>query len=243
MRVAAGLFGAGLVASGLASLPALAQVCTQTLPSPLATLCADTPALASDVNGNFQQLVTWVQQKVGTVGSPNVTTTGSVSGASVTSTGTVTAGAVTTAGTVTANRVIVTGANIQSSGAPVTGTTDFGLYNRNAGTWMRFVNANAPFRFYANNGSTGAGQDNIFNVETNGSLTTTNGEAEGTALLPPNFCVIIPRNDACPGNWDAREIKWDTEDSSNSDQGKDGRIAWDDGNSASVRMRFCCRAW
>ena len=29
------------------------------------------------VNGNFQQLVTWVQQKVGTVGSANVTITGS----------------------------------------------------------------------------------------------------------------------------------------------------------------------
>jgi guanyl-specific ribonuclease Sa len=250
MRLVAGLVGAGVLVGSLAALPVLAQAtCTQTLPSPLVTLCADAPALASDVNGNFQQLVTWVQQKVGAVGSANVTTTGSLTAASVSTSGTVTAASVTSTGTVTAgdtltaSRVIVTGGTIQSSGALVSGTNDLGLYNRNAGTWMRFVNANGPFRFYANNGATGAGQDNVFTVETNGALTTTNGEPESTALLPPNFCVIVPRSNACPGNWDAREIKWDTEDSNNSDQGKDGRIAWDDGNSGSVRMRFCCRAW
>ncbi len=51
--------------------------CAQTLPAPLTTFCGNDPALAGEVNGNFQQLVTWVQQKVGTVGSANVTITGS----------------------------------------------------------------------------------------------------------------------------------------------------------------------
>src|SRR4051812_30047418 len=52
---------------------ALSQAtCTQTLPSGLKTFCPNTPAVAGDVNGNFQQLVTWVQQKVGTVGTNSV---------------------------------------------------------------------------------------------------------------------------------------------------------------------------
>ena len=51
-----------------------AGTCAQTLPAPLATLCANEPALADEVNGNFSQLVAWVQQKVGPVGSPDITT-------------------------------------------------------------------------------------------------------------------------------------------------------------------------
>lgn len=63
---------------GLGSSDAWAQSCPQTLPSPMVTFCPDAPALASQVNGNLSQLVTWVQQKVGTVGTANVTTTGTV---------------------------------------------------------------------------------------------------------------------------------------------------------------------
>ncbi len=64
-----------------------AGTCAQTLPSPLVTLCADEPALASEVNGNFQQLVTWVQQKVGTVGTADLTTTGTLNAANINATG------------------------------------------------------------------------------------------------------------------------------------------------------------
>jgi len=53
--------------------------CTQTLPSPMTTFCADTPALASEVNGNFQQLVSWTEQKVGGFGSNNIDVTGTLS--------------------------------------------------------------------------------------------------------------------------------------------------------------------
>lgn len=249
-RVAATVALSSIVVSSLAALPVLAQAnCTQTLPSPLVTLCANTPALASDMNGNLQQLVTWVQQKVGTVGSANITTSGSLSAGSITTTGAVTAGSISTSGDITATgtatlgRVTVSNGIIQGTGTAVTGTADLGLYQRSTGAWMRFVNNNAPFRFFSTTGTTGIGGTNVLSVETNGALLTTNGEPENTALLPQRFCVIVPRNETCPGNWDAREIKFDTEDDSNADQGKDGVISWDDGNSASVRIRFCCRAW
>jgi hypothetical protein len=68
------------VAAVLWGGPVLAQgMCTQSLPAPLVTLCPNAPALAGDVNGNFQQLVTWLTQKVGTQGSANVTVTGTTS--------------------------------------------------------------------------------------------------------------------------------------------------------------------
>lgn len=60
-----------------------AGTCAQTLPAPLITFCADEPALASDVNSNLQQLVNWVQQKVGTVGTADLTTTGNISAANI----------------------------------------------------------------------------------------------------------------------------------------------------------------
>lgn len=34
--------------------------CTQTLPAPLITFCGDSPALAAEVNGNLQQLYSWI---------------------------------------------------------------------------------------------------------------------------------------------------------------------------------------
>jgi len=56
----------------------------------LVTFVPDTPALASQVNGNFAQLRTWLEQKVGTVGTANITTS------AVSATGTVTAASVAT---------------------------------------------------------------------------------------------------------------------------------------------------
>ena len=45
----------------------------------LTTFSPNSPALASEVNGNFTTLRTWLEQKVGTVGTNNITTAGSVS--------------------------------------------------------------------------------------------------------------------------------------------------------------------
>lgn len=52
--------GASVLALGLTGRALAAGPCTQTLPSPLNTLCADSPALASELNANFQQLRDWI---------------------------------------------------------------------------------------------------------------------------------------------------------------------------------------
>lgn len=107
---------------------------------------------------------------------------------------------------------------------------------------MRIVANNGPLKVFTQEGASGVGATANFSVETDGALTSTyNGEPEGTVALPPSFCVISPLNQACPANWDQRQVKWDTEDSSNSDFGKDGIVAVDNGNTGSVLMRFCCR--
>ena len=59
----------------------------------LTTFTPNSPALASEVNGTFNTLKTWLEQKVGAVNTPNITTTGSVSAS-----GGVTGGSITTAG-------------------------------------------------------------------------------------------------------------------------------------------------
>ncbi len=58
------------------SLVAAAMVVAGLSYAQLTTFTADTPALAGEVNGNFSQLRTWLEQKVGTVGSANVAITG-----------------------------------------------------------------------------------------------------------------------------------------------------------------------
>ncbi len=78
VQVVAGLAMALALGTYFLSGDAWAQACPQTLPSPMVTFCPDAPALAQQVNGNFQQLATWVQQKVGPLGSSNVVVNGSL---------------------------------------------------------------------------------------------------------------------------------------------------------------------
>ena len=54
----------------------------------LTVFTPDTPALASEVNGNFNQLKTWLEQKVGPVGTAAVTVTGQTTLANTTIVGT-----------------------------------------------------------------------------------------------------------------------------------------------------------
>jgi hypothetical protein len=44
----------------------------------MTTFCSGTPAVASQVNGNFKQVVDWTAAKVGTMSDPNVTAAGNV---------------------------------------------------------------------------------------------------------------------------------------------------------------------
>lgn len=135
-------------------------------------------------------------------------------------------------------RINVSNGVIQRGGAAITTTSDLGLYSRVSGNWMRYVTNGAPHRFFADDG---AGSDFKFSIETNGSLLSDYNEDGDYLLLPESYCVIVPRNRGCPTGWQTFEVKWDTADVSNADAGKNGIIAWDDGSSSSVRMRFCCR--
>jgi hypothetical protein len=81
----------------------------------LAVFNADQPAQASQVNGNFNQLKTWLEAKVGAVPGNSITTT------SVTATGAVTTSGAVTGGTVTGGAVSSTG-TITASGR-VTGSS------------------------------------------------------------------------------------------------------------------------
>jgi transposase-like protein len=78
VQMVAGLAVALALGTFFFSGDAWAQSCPQTLPAPMITFCPDAPALAQQVNGNFQQLATWVQQKVGPLGSNNVVVNGSL---------------------------------------------------------------------------------------------------------------------------------------------------------------------
>ncbi len=102
---------AAVLASGFAF--AQTTTCSQTLTMPLVTLCADQPARASDVNGNFAQIVSWVNQKVGTVGSANVAITGTLNVTGTTTLGATTTGALTS-GAQTVNGTVTTTGRIMS---------------------------------------------------------------------------------------------------------------------------------
>ena len=72
----------------------------------LAVFSPNSPALATEVNGNFIQLKAWLETKVGPVTNTNITTTGSVTAVTVAAT------------TVNATTVNATGRLIGSSFAP-----------------------------------------------------------------------------------------------------------------------------
>ncbi|MDP3235657.1 MAG: hypothetical protein Q8S33_20360 [Myxococcales bacterium] len=85
----------------------------------LISFTPDTPAVAAQVNGNFQQLRTWLEQKVGTVGTADISTSGSLTTAALSVSGAsnlqgpLTTGPLTattlTATTLTAGSLTVTG--------------------------------------------------------------------------------------------------------------------------------------
>ncbi len=92
--------------------------CPQTLPAPLVTFCPQSAARASQVNGNFQQIVDWIEQKIGSVTSAGVMTTTvnagavnatAVSGTTVNATTTMSAPTVTATSLVSAPTVRATG--------------------------------------------------------------------------------------------------------------------------------------
>ncbi|MDO7877427.1 tail fiber domain-containing protein [Hymenobacter sp. ASUV-10] len=67
---------------------------------------------------------------------------------------------------------------IQRAGAPITSTSDLGLYSRQNGAYLRLVTNNAPIRFYADDD---AGTTPTVSIEANGSVGIGTGNA-----LPQN---------------------------------------------------------
>lgn len=139
---------------------AWAATCTQTLPAPMVTFCPDNPAVASQVNGNFQQLVTWITAKTGTITDANLTAQ-AVSAQSVTSVGPVRAMASNA----------TSGLNLTWNKSGSTGETDFqNLPGSGAG----------GFAFYNNNTQLGS-LDSAGNLTINGSLIIGSNGTMGTS--------------------------------------------------------------
>jgi hypothetical protein len=83
--------------------------CTDAASMDLCLFIAGQPAVAEEVNSNFSKMLGWLEEKVGDVGSPDITTTGDVSAGQV-SAASVTATDIIATGDVTADTVTTTGA-------------------------------------------------------------------------------------------------------------------------------------
>jgi hypothetical protein len=153
-------------------------VCAQTLPAPLKTFCPNDPALASQINGNFQQVVSWVEAKTGPIASANVT-----------------AGSLT-ATSLTANQKIRGKAQVATQGfeldwnrSGVVGETDFVNFP-DQGT--------GGFRFY--NGGT-----QVASISSVGDLAVTSVNGRRPAYVSANACSGA--NSSCTANCSPGVVK------------------------------------
>lgn len=64
-------------------------------------------------------------------------------------------------------RLHLTDGVVQRGGAPITTTSDLGLYSRNSGSWMRLVTNAAPIKFYSDDNS---GTNWNMSIESNGNV-------------------------------------------------------------------------
>lgn len=90
----------------------------------LVSFVPDTPAKADEVNGNFNQLRTWLEQKVGVVGS-NAISTGAVTATSLTSSGTISTASLSSSGAVSAASANLSGA-LSANSLNITGNAAVG---------------------------------------------------------------------------------------------------------------------
>ena len=208
-----------LVAPWLIS-PAWAQAtCAQTLPAPLTTFCPDSPALATQVNGNFQAVANWISNKAGPLTSSTITTPGlTVSGASSLAN-------VTVSGASSLANVSVSGAsslaNVSVSGAESFGSstrqmlnlfgTQYGVGVQGGTEYFRTGSNFAWYRggthndatFNAGGGATAMTLDANSNLGVAGALTTggrlyANSGASPRCVLMADVCNEI--NVTCPAD-------------------------------------------
>lgn len=88
----------------------------------------------------------------------------------------------------------LTGGIIQRGGAPLTTTTDLGLYSEVPGNWVRFVTNGGAFQWYADGGTGGTG---IMTLSPTGNLTTNALTLLGGADLAEPY-HIAPAADLAP---------------------------------------------
>lgn len=150
----------------------------------------DTPAVAADINANFDTLRFWLEQKVGPVNSTSLAT-GTVSATSATLTGPVNANSASIAGTVTAGTLSTTD-TLSAGTANVSGVlTVSNVINANGGVTGAINGMNIRVK-PGNNGTTGC--DNFC---LNGQFGTFQGSCLGSKLNTGQFtsdCSFVPGN-------------------------------------------------
>ncbi len=83
-----------------------------------------TPANADEVNGNFKQVVNWIETKTGPVANGNNITAGAITADSITTTGTVSGTDITSSGTITAGNIL----DLPFDGTPIEGISAVRVY-------------------------------------------------------------------------------------------------------------------
>lgn len=218
--------GSALWGVALASLGALSYAgvafaqsvtCSQTLPAPLVTMCANGPALASDVNGNFQAVYNWINQKVGTPGTNNVSIggTATVSGVTTLQSNASVAGNLSVTGASTfGNNVTISGN--ESFGAATRQminlwNSDYGIGVQNSTTYFRSGGNFAFFRGGVHNDvafNAGAGGTALMTVDTSGNVATagqisaaTSVKSRGSSVVREISSCCGGSGGCCPGGW------------------------------------------
>jgi hypothetical protein len=91
-------------------------------------------------------------------------------------------------------RVNVANGVIQRGGAAITGTSDLGLYSRDAGNWMRYVTNAAPHVWYTDDGSGGIGTTVRMQLDQSGNLslpTSLNGTGNRNVYADANGVLKV----------------------------------------------------
>ncbi|MCA3013609.1 MAG: hypothetical protein INH41_14605 [Myxococcaceae bacterium] len=151
------------------------------------TFCPDTPAIASEVNANNQALVDFIQQKVGAVGSSNLSTTGTLNAGAAT-VSSLDAGSATLAGNLTVNGAVSVPDGSMSFGSGLRQQLNlwgsvFGVGVQNSTLYFR----GDTFAWYAGGvhsngaGDPGAGGTRVMLLDGSGNLTVP-GELRASRL-------------------------------------------------------------
>ncbi len=188
-RVLGAIALAGLVGVTFVTRTALAAgSCQQTLPSPLVTFCPDEPALATEVNANFDTIASALVNKTGGFTGNGITTTGTVSAASHT-------GGSFNGTSVTASQAISARGGIDFSnyaGQAINLFNGYGMGLQNSTTYFRTFGG---FSWFGGGTHVGAGVDDpgpggtrLMRLSGGGDLTVLTVNGRRPAYVASNVC-------------------------------------------------------